>query len=184
MKRFVLLFIAIAFHINAWALGGYASLSGDGKKVTDVIKDTLALTEDDAYQIFDNYLKGYLDTKDWSYNKFDNDTISTNKISKSPNKTIYLNFVSDNRFTNISVVKFSVEKQVIIHTIETLPRNSQTVIDKYNETKRDSAYKADVDKAEFSSFTRTGYTSRQKFVLNSGIGGIQYVDMFIYDLKK
>ena len=130
------------------------------KKFVTIIKNELELGDDDAYTIFDTYIKHHLDTKDWSYNYFDNETSDISRTQKSKNKTIYLNFVSDNRFTNISLIKFAAEKQIQVHSIETLPRNTQLAIEKYKELKNDSAYSLDLDKTEFSIFSRKNYTKK------------------------
>ena len=184
MKKIGFLFVCLAFAGNAWALGGYATLSGDEKKVADAIKSNLSVSEEDAYQIFDIHIKGYLDSKDWQYNSFNNESLTSSKVQKSSNKALYLNFVTDNRFINVSLIKFSAEKQVQIHALETLPRSSQTAIEKYNSLKADSAYSIDQDKAEFSVFTKKGYIKYVKIMVYSGVGTVQYIDFGTYDLKK
>jgi len=183
MKKIATLACALALHAGAWALGGYGSLSGDEKKVTDAVKTNLAISEDEAFKIFDAYLKAYLDTKDWHYNAFHNDSIKISRLAKSGNKTYHLNFVTDNRFINVTMLKFEKEKQVMIHTVETLPRNSSVVLDKYRSLKADDKYENDVDKGEFSAFTSKGFTSKVKMIVNSGTGAIQFVDLQLHDLK-
>lgn len=182
MKRIATLAICLALQTGAWALGGYASLAGDEKKVADALKTNLAISEDEAYKIFDGYLKGYLDTKDWHYNTFNNESIKLSRLAKSGNKSYHLNFVTDNRFINVSLLKFEKERQVMIQTIETLPRSTSVVLDKHRALKSDDKYEADVDKGEFSSFTSKGFTSKVKMIVYSGAGAIQYVDMHLHDL--
>lgn len=183
MKK-VFLTLTLILSLNSWALGGYSTLSGDAKTIADAIRETLVLSDEDTYQIYEQYLKGYTNTKNWSFNGYSNSTLSSNKIEKSENKIYFLNFVTDNRFTNITLIKYAKEKQVYIHALETLPRSSQIVIDKYNALKKDKAYILDTDKEEFSIFSKKGYTERIKTLVYSGSGGIQYVDFFVYDLKK
>lgn len=181
-KAFLVLTFILS--LNLWALGGYSTLSGDSKTIADAIKEKLALSDEDTYEIYEKYLKGYINTKNWSFNAYSNSTLSSNKIEKSENKTYLLNFVTDNRFINITLIKYAKEKQVYIQTLETLPRSSQTVIDKYNILKKDKTYTVDTDTEEFSIFSKKDYTERIKTLVNSGNGGIQYVDFFVYDLKK
>jgi hypothetical protein len=181
-KAFLILTLILS--LNSWALGGYSTLSGDAKTIADAVKEKLVLNDEDTYQIYEQYLKGYINTKNWSFNGYSNSTLSSNKIDKSENKIYFLNFVTDNRFTNITLIKYAKEKQVYIHALETLSRSSQTVIDKYNTLKNDKTYTLDTDTEEFSIFSKKDYTARIKTLVYSGNGGIQYIDFFVYDLKK
>ena len=183
MKKAILL-ISMIIQMNLWGLGGYGTLSGDAKNVADAIKDNLSLSEEDTYHIFDLYLKGYLNTKNWHYNGYRNSTIAGNKIEKSENKMYFMNFITDDRFINLTLIKYAKEKQVYIQAVETLPRSSSIVIDKYNTLKNDQTFTQDTDTEEFSVFSKKDRTDRVKTLIYSGTGGIQYVDFFFYDLKK
>lgn len=176
--------ICSALSVNAWALGGYGTLSGDGKKLTDNVKAKLEITEDDAFRIYEIFLKDHLNSKNWQYNIYDNQSMDSTKVGKSHNKTLFLNFLTDNRYINITFVKFPTEKQILIQSIETLPRGSQVALDKYNSIKNDSAWNMDSDSSEFSAFTKKGFTEKVKILVNSGAGGVQYLDFYTFDLKK
>lgn len=110
--------------------------------------------------------------------------LTTTKVGKSKTKAVFVNFVTDNRYVNISFIKFPSEKQVLIQFIEKLPRGSQLAVDKHNSLKLYSAWKIDSDSAEFSAFTKNGSSSKVKVLVNSGVGGIQYIDFYTFDLEK
>lgn len=187
-KQFFKLFIVVislfASTSSTFALGGYATLSGDDKNVAEVIKKGLLVSDEDAYQIFDGYLKSQINTKDWSYDAYSNETISGSKVDKSINRYLFINFVTDNRFVNISMIKFANEKQVFIQTVETLPRSTQTTIDKSDEFKKDKTYKRVNENDFFATYKKDGYTDKVKLLTYSGIGAIQYVDLRLYELKQ
>lgn len=189
MKKNVIVIIAELIVIvscllssNAFALGGYGTLSGDDKMVTDAIINNLGLGKNDAYNIYEKYVKQQLNTKDWQYNGFNNETLSKAKINKSDVKFFHINMVTDNRYVNISMHKYAKEKQVFIQVLETLPRQSNAITNTYNELKDDKEYKISVDKEYFSVFEKTGYTTYTKFINYSGAGGIQYIDFYVYDI--
>lgn len=189
MKKNVIVIIAELIVIvscllssNAFALGGYGTLSGDDKMVTDAIINNLGLGKNDAYNIYDKYVKQQLNTKDWQYNGFNNETLTKAKINKSDVKFFHINMVTDNRYVNISMHKYAKEKQVFIQVLETLPRQSNAITNTYNELKDDKEYKISVDKEYFSVFEKTGYTTYTKFINYSGAGGIQYIDFYVYDI--
>lgn len=150
--------------------------------VTDAIINNLGLGKNDAYNIYDKYVKQQLNTKDWQYNGFNNETLTKAKINKSDVKFFHINMVTDNRYVNISMHKYAKEKQVFIQVLETLPRQSNAITNTYNELKDDKEYKISVDKEYFSVFEKTGYTTYTKFINYSGAGGIQYIDFYVYDI--
>ena len=94
MKKLITIALGLCLHVHVWALGGYGSLSGDEKMVAETIKNTLAVSEADAFALFDGYIKNYLDTDDWQYNSFNNETLTASKVEQSKNTTLYLNFVN------------------------------------------------------------------------------------------
>lgn len=183
MKLFAFI-ICFVFNVDVWALGGYGSLSGDDKKITDTVRAELEITEDDAFKIYDVFLKDYLNTKNWQYNLYDNQSLKSTKVEKSSNKTLLVNFVTDNRYINLTFVKYPIEKQILIQSIETLPRTSQDALQKYDSIKNDAAWQVDSDNSEFSSFTKKDTTTKVKILVNSGVGGIQYIDFYTFNLKK
>ncbi len=182
-RTFATLTVCFALHAGAFALGGFNSLGGDEKKVAEALKSQLALSEQDAFRLFDGHLKTFLDAKDWQYNTFNNDSLTNARFGKNAHRVMHINFVTDNRFVNLTITKFDKERQLMIQSVETLPRNSATVLDKYRSVKADTAMEAETDKAEFSSFLTKGKASRVKMLVNSGVGAVQYVDLYLVDLK-
>lgn len=179
----IILFLILIIQMNAWALGGYGTLSGDDKKIADKIKEALNISENDTYNIYNVYIKSYLNTKNWHYQAYNNNSVSSSKIGKSENKTLYINLVTDDRYINVSLIKFPKEKQIQIHAIETLPRSSQVAIDKYNTLKNDKDFTLNSDQTEFSTFAKKDYTNNVTTLVYSGNGGIQFTDFYIHDLK-
>jgi hypothetical protein len=182
--RHIILVIFFLLSDNASALGGYATLSGDDKVVTDAIKGRLQISESDAYKLYELVLKGFLNTKTWSVNHYDNESLVSARVGKSANKTAFVNFVTDNRYVNLTFIKFPLEKQILIHTVETLPRSSQAAVDKYNSQKSEASWTIGVDSPEFSTFNKKGNTDKIKILVTSGAGGIQFVDIQSFDLEK
>lgn len=184
MKIMTFILLAI-FSINSWALGGYGSLAGDDKKITDHIKNTLQISSDDAFFVYETLIKSQLDTKNWQYNTFDNDSLDSSKVAKSKNKTLHINFVTDNRYVNISLIKYDSENQILAQAIETLPRKSDDAIKKYNELKKDSAtWTIDSDSPEFSAFSKKKSSARVKIMVHSGVGSIQYIDFYTININN
>lgn len=182
MKK-TFLILSLVLSLNSWALGGYGTLAGDDKVLAESIKKTLNISEADTYDLYDGYIRQYLNTKNWHYHLYDNESVSSSKIGTSENKTLFINLVTDDRYINVSLIKFPKEKQIQIQAIETLPRSSQVAIDKYNSLKNDKDFTLSSDQTEFSIFMKKGYTKRVKTLVYSGNGGIQYTDMYIFDLK-
>ena len=169
---------------NSFALGGYGSLSGDSKTVTDAIKINLDISENDAFNIYDKYIKNYFNVENWHYDLFNNDTLQLSKIKKSDVKIFHFNLANTNRFVNITMNKYPNEKQIFIQSIETLPRQSQVAIEKYNDLKKDKDFVASVDNDSFTVFKKDGYTEKIKILTFSGAGAIQYVDFMLYEIKN
>lgn len=169
---------------NVFALGGYKTLSGDDKTVTDTIMRNLELGENDAYNIYDKFVKQQLNTKDWHYYIYNNKSLTKTKINNSDVKLFHMNMVTDNRFVNISIHKYPKEKQVLVHVLETLPRQSNVIVNTYNELKNDKEHNISIDKEHFTVFEKDGYTSKTNLLTYSGAGGIQYVDFYVHDINN
>jgi|GEM_PF-4596482 len=73
--RSLLFVISLFISFNAFSVGGYQTLSGDDKKVTDAIKGKLQINESDAYKIYDIFIKANLNTKNWQINYYDNESL-------------------------------------------------------------------------------------------------------------
>lgn len=182
--KLITFIICAALSTNTFTLGGYGSLSGDSKKITDSIKNKLEISNDDAFELYDLCLKDYIETKNWHYNLFDNKTLESSKFKESPNKTVLVNFITDNRYINVTFVKYAKEKQILVQAVETLPRTSELALEKNNAIKKDSSWKSESDQSEFAVFGKDGRTDKIKILVNSGVGGIQYVNLIALDLKS
>lgn len=179
----LLVIAALLAPVSSFALGGYGTLAGDDKIIADAIKDKLEISDDDAYQVYTKYIKSQLDTKDWSYDAYTNDSLSSSKVGGADVKFYFINMITDNRFVNITLQKFAKQRQVLIQTIETLPRTSQAAVDKAEEVKKDKQFITVADRESFTTFRKDGYTDKIKLLTFSGAGAIQYIDFGVYDLK-
>lgn len=168
---------------NAFALGGYGTLAGDDKKVADVIKDNLEISENSAYEIYNTYIKTYINAKDWHYDTYNNSTLKAS-LSKSADRLLHLNFTTSNRFINLSFFKFAKENKIILERIETLPRTSETAVEKSNELKKDTSYSLGHEGEAIATFYSKEYSDKVKCLVYSGSGAIQYLDLLFYDLNR
>lgn len=179
----LLLSVSVFYSANASALGGYNSLTGDDKKFADTLINNLDISQNDAYKLYDNY-KAYLNSTNWHFDTYNNETLSGSKVKVNNVKYLFLNLTNTNRFVNITFIKFSKENELLIQAVETLPRASQTAIDKYNEVKKDKDFTTSTENDIFSVFKKTDYTDKIKVMTNSGVGAIQYIDFFKLDLNS
>jgi len=181
MKK--LLFMAILLSNFLFALGGINSLPDDEKQVALSIKESLKLTDAQAYKIYTSYVQAYLTSSDkWNVHYFDNTDPSRSKIDNSPIRSMFMGIANNTRLVNISFVKFPVKKQMLIYVVETLPRAQSLVLKKYNQLVDDSKFKKTRDTAHFAIFSKTGYMSKVNIFTGSVAGAIQYEDLYIEDL--
>lgn len=182
MKK-ILIALLIFIPCNTFAIGGFKTLSGDDLKMATKLKEELQLSERDSFDVYKEYLEEQFNVKDWSSQTYNNDSVNGNKISNSKTRILYLNMITDTRLVNIAITKFPIEKQLYIEVIETLPRKSSIVIEKYNELKKDSKYILGADKEEFALFSSNEFTSRVAIFVNEPAGAIQYRTLYKYDIK-
>lgn len=180
----LILTICFAFSINAWSLGKNDSLPKDHEKITNSIKTSLEVSDDDAFRVYEDFLKVHLNSEKWQYNIYDNNTINSSKVGTSQNKTVLVNFVTNDRYVNIMFTKYKKEKQLLVQTIETIPLTSKQVLDKYKSLKNDSNWEINFDEPELSTFTKKGFAKQVKMLVDSNTGGVQYIDFFTFKLNK
>ena len=168
----------------SYALGGFETLHGDDKRVAEFIKKELQISSNDAYELYIDYIKSLLNTTKWHYTFYNNSSLKLSKIGNSKNRFLFINITTDNRFVNISTIKYKNEGQVIVQVIETLPRDSTVVVDKFNDLKKKKDYLISTENSSFASFEKKGFTSLVKTLAYSGVGAVQYVELYVYNLKK
>lgn len=83
-RTLIIIFVIVPVIIssNSFAQERYGSLSGDDKKVTDIIKIDLEISEYDAYTIYEEYVQGFL-TKGWHFDAYNNSTLDNAKVNNS-----------------------------------------------------------------------------------------------------
>lgn len=182
-RLFLALFTSVALNASAWALGGYDSLSGDSKKLTDALIERLDVSKNDGFRLYEAYLKDQINAESWSVNHYGNSSISGNKVERSATRTMFINFVTDNRYVNLTFVKFMAERQILVQSLETLPRGVDVAMQKHNELKKDKDWSNEYSDAKYEVYGKKGQTDKVKVLVNSGIGGIQYVTFYAFDLK-
>lgn len=181
LKKFILIVLFVA---NLFAIGGMDSLPEDEKSVAQSIQKTLELSKDDTFKIYKDTLQMYFNSKEWSLYFFNNDDPAKNKISDSKNKTMFISLLKDDRLINLSFIKFKKEKQLLVYIVETLPRKSTTIIDKFHNLEKDSKFKKARETATFAYFNKIGYNSKVNIFVSSPVGVIQYVDLLLYNIEQ
>jgi hypothetical protein len=180
IKKMIFMGLVIS---NLLALGGMDSLPSDEKNVAKSIQETLAISKNDAFNVYKEYLQFYLNTEQWSLHFFSNTTLTHSKVVKSKNKTMFLTLLKDNRVVNISLIKFSNENQILIYVNETLPRKSAIALERFNELEKEKDYTKDRETSNFAYFSKKGYAKKVNIFVSSPIGTIQYTDLYSYNLK-
>ena len=179
---FILLF---AVSWQAAAISPYASLKGQQKAAVDTISEQLRISQSDSYKLYMNNLDAYVGTKvtdGWWYFTTTNSSLDDAKFKESPNRLLRFDFVNSNRMVNLTFVKFPESKQVFVQIVETLPRDAQVVLEKQADLRKSPAYKLDSESGQYSTFAKKGMASQVTLLANSGVGAIQYIDSFVFDL--
>jgi hypothetical protein len=180
MKKLLLI---IALACNLYAIGGIDSLPSDEKKVAQAIKSMLKLDTKNAFSIYKDYIQSYLNESEWQMHWFDNESPAKGKVEKSDTRTMFISLINNNRIVNITIVKFPKVNQVLVYTIETLPRKSALVIEKFEKLEKDKKFIKKRETSNFAYFKEDGYMSRVNIFVSPPVGAVQYVDLSVYDLK-
>jgi len=182
MKKFIL-FILIAS--NLFAIGGMNTLASDEKKVAKVIKKRLNLSKEDAFRLYTSYFQPYLNDQKWQIYYSHNESPSQAKLEKVKNKTLFVSLINTERIVNFAIVTFPSKSQALIYTIETLPRKSSVVINKFNKLdKNKEKYTKERETNEFAYFSENGYLSKVNIFVASPVGAVQYTDIYVFNFKK
>jgi hypothetical protein len=177
------LLLIIALACNLYAIGGIDSLPGDEKKVAQAIKGMLKIDTTNAFSIYKDYIQSYLNESEWQMHWFDNESPAKGKVEKSDTRTMFISLINNNRIVNITIVKFPKVNQVLVYTIETLPRKSALVIEKFEKLEKDKKFIKKRETSNFAYFKEDGYMSRVNIFVSPPVGAVQYVDLSVYDLK-
>jgi len=179
MKKVILTGLLVC---NLFAIGGMNSLPEDEIKVAKKIQSTLKVGKKSAYDIYINYLQSYLNKEHWQIHFQDNTDLSRSKLKDAKNRTMFISLINTGRIINISIVTFPKQSQVLIYVLETLPRKSSTVLEKFNELDSDEKFTKKRETDNFAYFSQNGYTSRVYIFVSSPVGAIQYTDFYVFDL--
>jgi len=179
----ILVFVAVIISSNSFALEGYGSLSGDDKEVTDIIKVDLAISENDAYTIYEEYVQCFL-TKGWHFDAYNNSTLDNAKVNSSDIMFININLVNYDRFVNVSMQKFTEQGKIIVQIIQTVPAPNEVVKMRSDELRNDKQFQKVTEKEFYLVYRKDRYADKVKYLINSGSGAIQYIDFSFYDLKE
>jgi len=180
MKKILIVTLMIC---KLFALGGMGSLVEEEKSVAKKLQSVLALDEKNAYKFYTTYFQSYLNKKEWQIHWFDNNSPSKGKMVDSPNKTMFVSLINTDRIINISIVKFAKQSQLIVYVLETLPRKSSTVMDKFDDLTKDKKFKKQRETDAFAYFSKEGYMEKINIFVNSPVGAIQYVDMAVFNIE-
>lgn len=168
---------------NIFAIGGLDSIPKDERDVMTDIQSSLLLSNKDTYKVYQDYLQAYFNSNDWSVSKLNGESPSSSRVKDNKTKILFLELMNDTRTVSLSFVKFQEQKQLFIHSIESLPRNSTAIEEKYEKLKNDSKFNKNTDNSKYSSFTEKGYMSRVNLHLVGNSGEIKYIDLRVMDLE-
>lgn len=180
MRKIILIGLLVC---NLFAIGGMDSLSEDEKNVATKLQTVLALKKVDAFKIYKDYFQSYLNSEHWQLHYFDNNDPANGKMNKSSQKTMFVSLINDNRIINLSIVKFPKLNQILIYTIETLPRKSSSVINKFNQLEKDEKFTKQRETSTFAYFSKKDYMEKVNIFVSSPVGAIQYTDLVVINLN-
>ncbi len=181
MKKLIVIGILVC---NLFAIGGMDSLPDDEKSVATKLQKTLDLNKEDAFRLYKDYFQFYLNENHWQIHWFDNDSPANGKMAKSDQKTMFISLINDDRIINVSIVKFPKLNQLLIYTIETLPRKSSVVLKKFDNLENDDKFTKRRETSKFAYFSKKKYMSKVNIFVSSPVGAIQYVDFAVFNLHQ
>jgi hypothetical protein len=168
---------------NMWAIGGIDALPDDEKKVATSIQKMMVLDKSNAFNVYKDYIQTYLNESEWQMHWFDNESPAKGKMEKSDTRTMFISLINNNRIINITMVKYPKTAQILVYTVETLPRKSAIVIDKFNKLDSDKKFSKKRETSNFAYFKEDGYMSRVNIFVAPPVGAVQYVDLSLYEIK-
>ncbi|WP_173269943.1 hypothetical protein [Thiosulfatimonas sediminis] len=184
LMTFSALFLSLMLSTQAKALGGIDTLSDKNEKEMVVrMAEILEISKDQSYEIFKNFIQNYLDFEDWSAYWSKNDTLDNSKVVNSIDKFLFLTILNDNRVINLSLFKFSKEKQVTLQIVESLPRQKSSGLEKYEELKADKKFEMEDENSKFAYFTEKGMASKVNISIRDTSSLIQFVDLRSFNLN-
>ena len=178
----ILIVLAVLF-TNIWAIGGINALPDNEKSVANSIKDMLKLDDKNAFNVYKDYIQTYLNESEWQMHWFDNESPAKGKMEKSATRTMFISLINNNRIINITMVRYQKINQILVYTVETLPRKSAVVLDKFNSLEKDKKFIKKRETSNFAYFREDGYMSRVNIFVAPPVGAVQYVDLSLYDIK-
>ncbi len=183
MKKFCIALLLGLAHLSSFALSEIHSLSKEEQRVIEQLVSALALSEEDAVTVYKTVLQPNMKDKDWVYKFFDNGTLDKSLLKDSPHKFMYLSLVNEDRFVNYSFMKVEGAAQVMVYTVESLPRTSQIASKRDKDLRADKKFETIGDQKNFSMFKEKGKANVVSVFAANGWGGVQYADHFFVDIK-
>lgn len=186
MKKF-LLAISLLVATNTYAIDEQAKLADTQKSVVSRIKNSLQISEIDAYKVYKSTMENWTSEKedtDWFYTSIDNETLSAAKFKNSSTRFLQFNLANNNKLVNVTLIAMPGTNQIYVQTHETLPRTASLVIDKQSELKKDKNYDKKTDKAQYSIFSKKEKASEIILFANNGVGAVQFSESFLIDVTN
>ncbi|NMM82661.1 hypothetical protein B2J86_17315 [Acidovorax sp. SRB_14] len=183
MKKILAFVIFGLMHASSFALGEIHSFSENEQKAIQQFAAALSLGEEDAVTVYKSVLQPHMKSGTWVYKFFDNETLDKSQLSESTHKFAYVALVNEDRFVNYSFLKVQGTSQVLVYVVESLPRTSQVASKRDKELRADKKFDTVGDQKNFSMFKEKGKANLVSVYASGGLGGIQYADHYLIDLK-
>ncbi len=177
MKKLLLIMFLVS---NLFALSKMSSVPTDQKKLVDKIVDILQLPKKAETKIYDK-LSPYL-INDWSVHWTNNISLKNSKLSKSSTRVLDLFIYNNNRFSNLNFVYFKDKKQILYSQKEYLISSSNTILEKFDEFKKDSKLSLESESDNYAYFQEKGYKSYKSILVKGSAGMLIYQDYTLINI--
>lgn len=180
MKKIILIVMLIS---NLMALDSVSSVPEEQKKVVGRIMEVLKLpvnelTKDAVFNKLSFAFK-----EGWSAHWATNETGFGTKIKNSDTQICDVTIYNNNRVVNCTFVYFKKEKQLFTTVKEYIEAESSTVLEKYNQLKKDPKYSIENETDNYAYFHEKGYMNYETYHIKSPVGMVVYESSFLEDIK-
>ena len=179
--RVLLIAALMILHLNA--LDKLSTIGKDQQEVLDFVLKKLDLSntakknKDAIYDKIDFALK-----ESWYTNSMDNNTPELTKVGDADTKFIELTALNNNRIHAFTFIHFKKQKQVMVITRQYISSDSKTLLEKFEDIKKDTKFKKLHETDNYAYFNKDGYMSDLAIHIDGKEGMIAYIDMTTIEL--
>ena len=165
------------------ALSQESTMGAEEKEIIEKLVKKLAIPQADVEQakkdIYEAMLP-YLEYEEWYVKWTSNSTLSASKIDDSAVQTIDLVIINKNRTTNITLVYFSKEQQMLMSTKQFVPASSDAALKHFKKRKANKAFVKKAETDDYAFFKKEGYASNVGYLIDDANALIIYFSTEIY----